>query len=69
MTAGIEHTQQWAAADSELVGCEVEVAAMMTVAMLFARGGKIGWWAMQGEDAGACRGWRAANNMTRGGGG
>ncbi len=34
MTAGIEGTQQWAAADGGLVGCEVEVAAMMMVAML-----------------------------------
>jgi hypothetical protein len=33
-TAGIEHTQQWAAADGRLVGCDVEAAATMTVALL-----------------------------------
>jgi hypothetical protein len=33
-TADIEGTQQWAAADGGLVGCEVEVAATTTVAML-----------------------------------
>ncbi len=33
-TAGIEGTQQWAAADGGLVGCKVEVAATTTVAML-----------------------------------
>ncbi len=33
-TAGIECTQQWAAADGGLIGCEVEVAATMTVEML-----------------------------------
>ncbi len=33
-TAGIEHTQQWAAAAGGLVGCKVEVAAMTRVAML-----------------------------------
>ncbi len=34
MTAGIEHTQQWAAADGGLVCCKVEVAATTMVALL-----------------------------------
>jgi hypothetical protein len=42
MTAGIEGTQQWAAVDGGLVGCEVEVAATTTVAML-SRSRRQGW--------------------------
>jgi hypothetical protein len=68
MTAGIDHTQQWAAADGGLVGCEVEVAATMMVAMLLCS-----WWQDWMVDCvrkyvGACMEWRAADNTTRGGG-